>query len=447
MSEPDRATMPGDLDVDEFDVTEPDVAGAPRDAPTARGDFALLWAGQSTSLLGDQCLKVVLPVLAVGVLGVSAAQAALLPFALFLPFLLFGLPAGPVVDRLRRRPVMIACDLARLVGYLAIGVLAVLGALPFWLLMVLVGLCGVASVFFEIAYSSYLPALFADPKRLHRGNARLFFSESAAQSVGPVLAGPLIQVAGAAVAVLGNALALLVSVLTLSSIRHREPAPAATPRERGWLRREIGEGLRFVVAHPRLNPVFVCGSVYVLFLTMVETSLVLYCLQVLGLSAVLTGVVVGTSALGYPLGNLFSGRLIDRSGMSRTLVLGATVSVTGIVLIPTAGSLGSVVGLVAAGILHGAGEGAFGPTSLTLRQTVTPAGMLGRVNSVQRFFLWGAMPLGSLAAAGCIGLFGLSGALWAGALGTVLCLPPLLRRGVRADLRRPRAADPSPIHS
>jgi hypothetical protein len=107
------------------------------------------------------------------------------------------------------------------------------------------------------------------------------------------------------------------------------------------------------------------------------------------------------------------------------------------VLIPVAGGAGLTAGLVAASIMHGVGEGAFGPTWSTLRQTVTPAGLLGRVNSVERFLLWGAVPLGSLLASLSIRLTGLAGAMWIGALGTVLCLPPLLRRGVLASLTRP----------
>jgi MFS family permease len=164
---------------------------------------------------------------------------------------------------------------------------------------------------------------------------------------------------------------------------------------------------------------------------------VLYCDQVLRLRAAAIGLVVGAAALGYPIGNLASGRLTDRLGAPRTLVLGAMVSVLRIVLIPVAGGAGLTAGLVAASIMHGVGEGAFGPTWSTLRQTATPVGLLGRVNSVERSLLWGAVPLGSLLASLSIRLTGLAGAMWIGALGTVLCLPPLLRRGVLASLPRP----------
>jgi hypothetical protein len=99
---------------------------------------------------------------------------------------------------------------------------------------------------------------------------------------------------------------------------------------------------------------------------------------------------------------------------------------------PIMGHAGSVVGLVGGSVVHAFGEGVFGPTGLTLRQTVSPPDILARVNSVARFLIWGMMPLGSLLAALTIALNGLAAAMWIGALGTTLCLPVLLRRGIRA---------------
>lgn len=418
-------------------VTEP---GPLVNQPTARRDFALLWTGQSLSLLGDQFMVLALPLLAVTVLGATAAQAALLPFALFLPFLFLGLPAGAIIDRRRRLLVVIICNAVQAVAFAAIAVLAWQQALPFGLLLVIVGIAGCAVVFFEVAYTSYLPHLFNDPRDLQRGNARLYFSESVARSVGPMLAGPIIAFLGVVTAVAANAVSFVVSVVSLLSIKSKEPKPEPQPRRPYWLYHDMREGLRFVFSNPLLEPVITCGMVYVLFLTAVDATLVLYCREVLGLGPVGIGVVIGAAALGFPIGNLLSGRLVDRMGMPRTLVAGACVSVAGLVVMPVAGSLGSVVGLVSGSILHGMGEGAFGPTSLTLRQTVTPNGLLGRVNSVQRFAIWGTIPLGSLLAAGSIAVAGLQAALWVGGLGTLLCLVPLLRRGILADLRTPRVA-------
>jgi predicted MFS family arabinose efflux permease len=221
------------------------------------------------------------------------------------------------------------------VSYLAVALLAVTQRLPFWLLLLLIGINGCATVFFQIASTSYLPALLADPRSLQRGNIRLQLSESLSRSLGPALAGPLIAATGVASAVLAAG-TFVVSVLTLLGIRHREQRPAPPGIQRGWLVRDVRAGLAFVAHHRLLEPVLSCGTVYVLVQSMVMAILVLYCGQV-QLRAAAIGLVVGAAALGYPIGNLARGRLTDRLGAPRTLVMGAVVSVLGIVLIPVAG--------------------------------------------------------------------------------------------------------------
>jgi hypothetical protein len=292
-------------------------------------------------------------------------------------------------------------------------------------------------VFFQIAYTSYLPTLVTGRDALHRGNARLSFSESVSRAAGPLLAGPLATLVGPVVAVGTNAASFVFSLATLCGIR-REHAPLRFSADRRRLRTEIREGLAFVFRHPLLQPVILCGTTYVLALSLIDATLVLFCHEVLKLSPAVIGVVIGIAALGYPIGNMLSATLIARYGMARTLVMAAAVSVAGLATMPVFGALGSVPGLVTASIVHGIGEGAFTPTSLTLRQTVTATGLLGRVNSVQRVLLTGAIPVGSLLASAIVAAFGLTAALWVGGLGTTLCLVPLLRRGVLASLRSPQ---------
>jgi dipeptide/tripeptide permease len=133
---------------------------------------------------------------------------------------------------------------------------------------------------------------------------------------------------------------------------------------------------------------------------------------------------------------LLSVRIVAWQGVPRTCMYGTLVSVTGLVFMPIAGTvLHSAPGLVAGSVLHCIGEGAFGPVSLTLRQTSTPPSLLGRVNAVQRFLVWGMIPVGSLLASLTVRLWSLSGAMWIGCVGTVLCAPVLYRRGIRAGMR------------
>ena len=404
---------------------------------SAKRDFRILWAGQSLNLLGDQILVVALPLLAVQVMGVSASQAVLLPFFLFVPFLIFGLPAGAIVDRLSRRLTMIVCDTIQAVVFVLVTALALNGILTFPMLVLLVTIAGTAVVFFQIAYTSYIPELFSEAQDLQRSNSQLFFSESITKTLGPMLAGSIIAWLGIAAVIAVNAGTFVLSMLSLLVIKHRQSKTTkhqVKKQARGWIYRDIREGLHFVFRHRRLEPVIMCGVVYVTFSIMVDSTLVLYCLNVLSLSSVIIGFVVGAAAAGFPIGNLLCTQLVNRFGVARTLVVSAIVSVTGLILIPLAGPLGSVTGLIAASVLHGIGEGIFGPTALTLRQTETPDHLLGRINSIQRFLVWGAVSIGNLIAALTIKLFGLSGTLWIGGLGTILCLPLLIRRDILNEL-------------
>lgn len=425
-----------------------------QNAPTAHRDFRLLWSGQTLNLLGDQFLIIALPLFALEVLGSTAAQAALLPFAIFAPFLLFGLPAGAIVDRLPRRIIMIACDSFQALIFTLVAVLAIVGWLNYSLLMVLVAMGGTAVVFFQVAYTSYLPEIFADERDLQKNNSRLFFSESMSRTLGPMLAGPIISFLGATAAIVVNAGTFVLSVVSLLGIKHRaknenkdyaDNSKKAQQREKGWMMRDIREGLSFVFKHPKLEPVIFCGVVYVLFLSVIESSLVIYCKEVLGLSTTSIGLVVGSAAAGFPIGNLAASKLVAKYGSARVLVFSASISVFGLILTPIAGEMSSIVGLVIVSVIHGFGEGIFGPTALTLRQTESPNELLGRVNSVQRFLIWGAIPLGSLLTAATIKLVGLEYILWVGGIGTVLCLPPLIRRGILAELINRK--EPQPVQS
>lgn len=409
-------------------------------ASTLRGgqrDYGKLWSGQLLSVTGDSFMTLALPLFAVTELHVSTARAALLPFALSLPFLVVSLPAGALIDRWRRRTVMLVCDAAQAGAFGAIVLLEHVHALAFPVLMALLSVSGCAAVFFQVACTSFLPGLVADPDRLHQANARLYLSESLAKTLGPVTAGPVISVLGPVGAIAANACSFAGSFLTVGCITHREPrVPRDKNHARTRLMAEIGQGLRFVVRHPVLEPVLSAGAVYVFFLSMLDATLVLYLRFARGMPTGEIGVVLGLAGIGAPLGSIASKRLADRCGAPGALVLSTAINVAGTATMPLFAGLGWTGALIACGVAHGFGDAVFGPISLTLRQNTAGPKLVGRVNSVQRFLLWGMIPLGSAAASTTITLTGLATTLWIGGLGTILCLPTLARRGVRRGVRR-----------
>ncbi len=403
-------------------------------------DFYFLWAGQSLNVLGDQILIVALPLFALSIPGVLESEAVLLRFAFFLPFLFLSLIAGALIDRLPLKRVMLVCDSIQASIFLLIVVLAWFKMLSLILLLGLVFISGCVLVFFQIAYSSYLPELFSSHNDIQNGNAKLFFSESSARALGPLLAGSLIALLGIMFTIFMNCLTFVISVLTLFAIRQKSEAPKRLNQSEQRLMSDIREGLLFIFRHNKLEPVITCGSVYVLFLSMVMSCLVIYCDRILNLSPVMIGIVVGSAAIGMSIGNLLAPKVVNRYGNSQTLILGAFISVSGIVGIPISGAFHSPAFLIIAGIVHGIGEGFFSPTALTLRQTETPKQLLGRINSVQRCLLWGMIAVGSLLSSLVIHLWDISSALWLGGVGSILCLIPLLRRGILQDILKQEKA-------
>ena len=171
--------------------------------------------------------------------------------------------------------------------------------------MILIFIGGITFVFFSVAYSSILPQLYSKEKDLHKGNSRLYLSQSTSQFLGPIIAGPLISFFGVIITVFINAFSFLVSVFCLSSIKLENEEKSKIKKEKGWLLKEMKEGLVFVIKHPQIEPVISCGLVYIFGLSIIESVLVLYCHDVLKLSTIMIGIVIGSSAIGLPLGNIF----------------------------------------------------------------------------------------------------------------------------------------------
>src|SRR5712691_5803471 len=231
-----------------------------------------MWTGQTISLLGSQVTLLALPLTAILVFKASAFQVGTLTTAEFLPFLLFGLPVGVWVDRLRRKPILVAADIGRLVVLGSIPLAYAFGVLHLWQLYVVGFLTGVGTVFFDVAYGSYLPSLVERP-RLIEGNAKLEISRSGAQLAGPGIAGLLVQGLSAPGAILADAVSYLASVASLLAIRAREIPVVRPVGEREPMRRQIGEGLRFVARNRLIRPVVGGGIIGNLFLEMGQVCL------------------------------------------------------------------------------------------------------------------------------------------------------------------------------
>ncbi|SES48622.1 MFS transporter [Actinokineospora terrae] len=389
---------------------------------TLRGHpgFRLLWVGDTIAQFGTAIASVVLPLLAVGVLHATPGQMGVLVAAETAAFLLIGLPAGAWVDRVRRRPLMIRMDLVRAALLLSIPVAGWLGVLSFTQLVVVALLVGTCTVFFDIAYQSYLPALVGRD-HLMEGNAKLQASQSVAVFSGPALGGGLTGLIGAATTLAGTGLGYLASALCLSRITADEPRPERLPDRN--LRAEVAEGLRFVVTNRRLRAIAGCTTSWNLFYGVQGAVLVLFMVRVLGLTPAVVGLVLGLTGVGGILGAAVSARVVRALGQARAIWLVPTVGALFGPLVPLADPdwrLGLIVlGEVAIGFTGVV----YNVAQISYRQAICPDHLLGRMNASIRFLVWGTLPLGALAGGALGTALGIRQTMWIAVAGWALsCL-------------------------
>jgi MFS family permease len=433
-------------------MTVPDVPSAipaadrpPVDGPLWRHhDFRQLWVGETISQFGTQLSGLALPVLAVTVLGAREREMGFLTAAETLAFLLVGLPAGAWVDRWRKRRVMIAGDLVRAVVFATVPLAWAFDALTLWQLYAVAVVAGVATVFFDVAYQSYLPEI-VEGEQIVDGNSKLQASETVAMVAGPAIGGQLLRVVSAPVLIAGDAVSYLASAVFVARVRHRAEPPSKADRRP--LRTEIAEGLSFVVRHPLLSRIAACTSLSNLFGTISMTLFVLYLLTTLGLDTGDVGVAFTAAALGGLLGALVAARLARLVGEGRiipasTLVaslLGVTTPLAAVV----DGYLARMALICLGGATFGMGAVVYNITQVSFRQRVCPPALLGRMNASIRFIVWGVMPIGALVG-GVLGEhLGIVPTLWISVMGQLLAALPVLFSplvGMR-ELPRELAAD------
>jgi MFS family permease len=374
-------------------------------------DFRLLWVGDTVSQFGSMITQTATPLLAALALAATPFQMGLLTAADTAAFLLIGLPAGAWVDRMRRRPLMIGADAGRAALLASIPVAWWFGVLTLTQL-ILVGLAvGVLTVFFDVAYQSYLPALVAKDQ-LMDGNAKLQTSQSVAQVSGPALAGWLTQLFGAANAMGIDALSFVWSVLTLSRIRTVEPEVRRGPDRN--MRREIAEGLRFVFGNRSLVGIVGCTGSSNFGSGILGAVVVLVLTRQLGASAGVAGTVLTAAGVGAVAGALTARWWARRFGQARAIWLSMVVTAPFALLLPLARS-GWLLVLFAIGELVNAyGAVVYNIAQVSYRQAICPARLQGRMNASIRFLVWGTIPLGGLIGGVLGSAIGIRAALWVG---------------------------------
>ncbi len=400
-------------------------------------DFLLLWTGQSVSRLGDQFTAFALPVLAVVALAPTPAEMGILAAAGTLPFLLFGLPVGVWVDRVRKRPVLIVGDLGRgiLVGSIALLGFARLLQMTYLYLFAFV--VGVLTVFFDVAYQAYLPVL-VPRETLTDANSKLETTSSMAQVAGPSLAGVVVELFTAPAAMVFDAFSFFVSTGTMLRIRKGEPDPSALPK--ASLIADLREGLHVVFAEPRLRMIAGCTATSNFFSSAIFALFVLYAIDVLGFSPLGLGLVLAVGAAGGLAGAIEATRVADRIGVGWAIITGSIIFGFGMLPVPLATGVFAYPAIAAALALTNFGSLLYNINQVSFRQTIVPLRLQGRLNATMRTIVWGTLPIGGLVG-GVLGeAFGLQPAILIAVVGGCLAIPWVLFSSVRDIVTMPEPA-------
>ena len=427
---------------------EPSVAEVSAAVPHRRSlwrqsDFMKLWTGQTISQFGDEITGLALPLLAVNFLHAGPAEFGVLGVVRFLPWILFTLPAGVWVDRMRRRPILIGADIARalLLATLPLGFL--MGWLTIWQVYVVSFLAGTLEVFFDVAYQSYLPSV-VERDELVEGNSKLELSRAGSSVLGPTIAGFLIEAVRAPFAIVFDAVSYLGAALFVGIIGRKEAGPephdpAAGKRPSMW--QEARAGIGYVAANPYLRSIAACTGTLNLFGNIGGALLIFYAAEELDLSAGELGLIFALGNIGVLIGALGGGRIAKAIGIGPTIIGTAALSAVGLLFIPLAPRDDPFWFFVVVGVIGGFTAVAYNVNQVGLRQAITPDRMLGRMNATMRLIVWGTIPIGALIG-GVLGtLLSVQTALWVSALGAFLGFVPVLLSPVRSLREIPAQAE------
>ncbi|MGQ4487586.1 MFS transporter [Streptomyces sp. SAS_281] len=394
-------------------------------------NFRRFWFGQTLSQFGAKIGTLGLSVTAVELLNASTRQVGILGAASTVCYLLIGLPAGAWVDRLLKRKTMMWAALTRCVTILVIPLLWLAGDLRIEVLYVVAVVVGVASVFFDVAYQSYVPVLVPE-EAIGAANARLEATAQISTLGGPALAGLLMRVVSAPVVMLVDAVAYLISFLSLSVTKDAEQNPSPTSEVKRNLLSDIGEGLRFVRDQPVIRRLTVSMGVSNFFATLVFTLVPILIMRTIGFDSFMLGLVMTCGAAGGVLGALLAPKARQRFSVGTVMSYGLLTAALFTVANPVAVILAPHSKVLAGAALllgeFGLTVGAllFNVTQISLRQTLCPKHLLGRMNASIRFVVWGSMPLAALVAGWLGSTIGVAATLWVGVIGSVATVLPIL---------------------
>ncbi|UCE45832.1 MAG: MFS transporter [Methanobacteriota archaeon] len=356
-------------------------------------DFLNVWAAETVSVFGSQFYLIAMPLAAVIILDASAYEMGVLFSLEMLPFLLFGLLAGVLADRKRRRTIMIISDLGRAAALAVIPISWFFDALSLPIMYIVAFVAGTFTAFFDIAYQAYLPVLVKRSELLD-ANSKLETSRASSQIAGPSLAGLAVSAIGAPLAMTGNFLSFLGSAAFLLRVKRKELVERVESCKS--VLGEIKEGIDIVLSSRTLRGIAGCTATGNLFWSISYAILILFMESSLDLSAGWIGAVFAVGALGAVVGALLSARIVSALGLGRTIILSAFLGGAPSMLIVLAYPSNALLVLMPIWFATGLTGVLYNVNQVSLRQAITPDRLQGKMNATMRFIVWGVYPIGGI---------------------------------------------------
>jgi MFS family permease len=398
-------------------------------------DFRRLWIGETVSQFGSAISQLALPLVAILVLHASTFEVGLIATFEMLAFLVVGLPAGAWVDRMRFRRVLILNDVVRFAALGSIPLFRLFGILTIGQLYVVALVVSVSTVFFDVAYQSYLPEL-VDRDALVEGNAKLQASESVSQIAGPSLGGLLIQAFSAPGAILIDAVSFLWSASWVTAIKARVPKPERKPDRH--LGREIAEGLKFVTGNRMLRSIAMCTGSGNFFNSMAGAVIFVLLARDLHLSAGVIGLLTSLSAIGGLVGSLIAARFAGWVGQGPAIWIAGLAFAPGAFVAPFLHRNWTLALFAAGSLLTWVSNVVYNITQVSFRQALCPPELLGRMNASMRFLVWGTMPFGAFLGGILGSSIGVRDTLLIGAIGGCFAFVPVFLSPLRTMRELPK---------
>lgn len=380
--------------------------------------FGYFWVGQSISTLGSQVTAFAIPLLAALTLHATAQQMGFLRAAEFIPFLILTLPAGVWADLGIRRSLMIFSNLIRGVVIIFVPLAITLGWAHLEVLYAVMLVMGSFKVIFEMAYQTYIPEI-VDRHTLVNANSKIMMSYALGQSAGPGLAGLMVEILGAPLAVLADSLGFFLCAGCLFKIKHQE-VKVVQHQSNVW--RQIAEGFRYVGRERHIRALLWLVTVNNFFMNAIMALIVLYGTREIGFRPGIFGLAVSVGGFGAVIGSVFAQRLGARLGPGPFVIYACGLTSLAsfcFPLISRPDHLG-IFCLTATYFALSAAGAAVTVFAWTIRQSITPSDLLGKMNGAFRFCVTGIMPFGALFGGWLGSIIGIRSTLLVGAVGLLL---------------------------